>query len=634
MFDSARVMLLQDWECVLDLPRELPVFDAADSDPFDFYDCDLDSDWFDAVDPGNAPGTPPTPDALHASVRAADLTVGTDLASGTDLMSGSDAAADVESAFDSVRVDNHAARLLHTMVPGVAMLELILTLDPEAMSGPAVVDAVAGAQRLGSWMDSIMETLLAAVPVQGEDGWENEDVSVALSVSPGTARVRLGTARMLAGPLALTHAALAAGDLTLTKARLLVTELHAVDDAELCALVQAQVLPLAGEMSYRRLQNAVRRLLLTLAPVDADTRHAVARARREVRYGICPDGMASLSVFGPAEDVAGIWSLIDATAHRTALQLRHQHTTRLAVVDGGTPVEPVLGVDGLALDEDTSMAALRFDALAILAFDRLATDDTLPRSKGRRPGIEVVMSIESVMDDSTAAAYLTGYGWIAQHQGQQIAADRSASFRRLLTDPVSGTLLDYGRTKYRPPVGLAEYVMARDRACIFPNCPTMPIFTDIDHVLPWQELGATRHGNLGCVCRRHHRAKHDHGWALIADPSCPGAFIWTSPSGRVVRRGVQSYLDLAPSAATTMATSGANVERVTRTAGPGPGYRDRPTTDAAAKAARGRPTQAYIEPHELLAPRNQTDGDNAVPTSAINHIAANVNDSYQEPPPF
>jgi hypothetical protein len=358
-------MLLQDWECVLDLPRELPVFDAADSDPFDFYDCDLDSDWFDAVAPGDT-----------APISSAQVP-----ACCSDLVSGTH----VNVRFDSSRADNRNAGLLLSMVPGVAMVELLLTLDPDAMSGPAVVDAVAGAQRLGSWLDSIMETLLAAVPVQGEDGWEHEDVSVALSVSPRTARVRLGTARMLAGPLALTHAALAAGDLTLTKARLLVTELHAVDDAELCALVQAQVLPLAGEMSYRRLQNAVRRLVITLAPVDADTRHQTARARREVRYGVCPDGMASLSVFGPAEDVAGIWSLIDATAHRTALQLRHQRTTRLATEttpaaaangaasDGaGAPRDVMAGVDGLPLDENTSMAALRFDALAMVAFDRLA----------------------------------------------------------------------------------------------------------------------------------------------------------------------------------------------------------------------------------------------------------------------
>jgi hypothetical protein len=168
----------------------------------------------------------------------------------------------------------------------------------------------------------------------------------------------------------------------------------------------------------------------------------------------------------------------------------------------------------------------------------------------------------------------------------------------------------------------------------------MAIFTDIDHVLPWQELGATEHGNLGCVCRRHHRAKHDHGWTLIADPACPGAFIWTSPSGRVVRREVQSYLDFAPTTttaatitATMMATSGANVERVTRTAGPGPGYQDRPTTDNAARAASGRPTQAYIEPHELLAPRNDI-GEDQLPRSAINHIADNTNDAHDEPPPF
>ncbi|OFT37605.1 HNH endonuclease, partial [Actinomyces sp. HMSC08A09] len=42
------------------------------------------------------------------------------------------------------------------------------------------------------------------------------------------------------------------------------------------------------------------------------------------------------------------------------------------------------------------------------------------------------------------------------------------TWRRLVTDPASGVVIDVGRTRYRPPAGLADLVRARDRACVFP----------------------------------------------------------------------------------------------------------------------------------------------------------------------
>jgi hypothetical protein len=51
-----------------------------------------------------------------------------------------------------------------------------------------------------------------------------------------------------------------------------------------------------------------------------------------------------------------------------------------------------------------------------------------------------------------------------------LAADESGTWRRLVTDPVTGQLLDYGQDTYRPPKDLAEFVIARDQTCTFPGC--------------------------------------------------------------------------------------------------------------------------------------------------------------------
>jgi hypothetical protein len=65
-------------------------------------------------------------------------------------------------------------------------------------------------------------------------------------------------------------------------------------------------------------------------------------------------------------------------------------------------------------------------------------------------------------------AHLEGYGPITAEVARRIAAQ--GTWRRLLTDPVSGAVLDVGRTRYLPPPDLADHVIARDQTCRFPTC--------------------------------------------------------------------------------------------------------------------------------------------------------------------
>jgi hypothetical protein len=58
---------------------------------------------------------------------------------------------------------------------------------------------------------------------------------------------------------------------------------------------------------------------------------------------------------------------------------------------------------------------------------------------------------------------LTGHGPIPAEPAREIAAD--AVWKRPLTDPASGGLLDHGRTTHRPPRALADHVRARDLEC-------------------------------------------------------------------------------------------------------------------------------------------------------------------------
>ena len=102
-------------------------------------------------------------------------------------------------------------------------------------------------------------------------------------------------------------------------------------------------------------------------------------------------------------------------------------------------------------------------------------------------------------------------------------------WRRLITDPLSGALLDYGRTTYRPPAALADFVRARDRYCRGPLCRQSAANCDLDHLQPWAEGGQTSEDNLNAFCGREHKLKDAPGWKIDVHPD--GRLTWTTPTG-------------------------------------------------------------------------------------------------------
>ncbi|KYH44225.1 HNH endonuclease signature motif containing protein [Branchiibius sp. NY16-3462-2] len=100
---------------------------------------------------------------------------------------------------------------------------------------------------------------------------------------------------------------------------------------------------------------------------------------------------------------------------------------------------------------------------------------------------------------------------------------------RALTDAATGVVVETGDRSYRPGARLARFVQARDQHCRFPGCTRPAKLSDIDHVIRYPD-GETAAHNLQCLCRHHHRAKHEGGWKVIMSPT--GVCTWTSPTGR------------------------------------------------------------------------------------------------------
>ena len=114
------------------------------------------------------------------------------------------------------------------------------------------------------------------------------------------------------------------------------------------------------------------------------------------------------------------------------------------------------------------MDQLRADALVNGVLNGIAGE--LPTEQGRQPGINVTISLDTLVGATEQPGWLDGYGPISAGYARQLGHDPTGTWRRLVTDPLTGQLLDYGTTRYRPPRQLADHVIERDGECAFPFC--------------------------------------------------------------------------------------------------------------------------------------------------------------------
>jgi hypothetical protein len=143
-----------------------------------------------------------------------------------------------------------------------------------------------------------------------------------------------------------------------------------------------------------------------------------------------------------------------------------------------------------------------------------------------KPLVQVLMPFTTLLGADDQPCELVGHGPITADQAREIATD--AVLRRLVYDPLSGTVLDHGRTTYRPPAGLADFVRSRDVYCRGPICRRRALDGHLDHIQPYPH-GPTNDKNLHGCCGHEHQMKHAPGWAVRALPD--GRIQWITPTG-------------------------------------------------------------------------------------------------------
>ena len=375
----------------------------------------------------------------------------------------------------------------------------LASFDPRQLSDSARIDLLSLLEQQKRWLDSLQQRVLAEIEAAdtSELGLSQEAVSLALRVPVRTAQAKLKNAGLLVRELPATLALLTAGEISARHAEVVCEQAWSLP-AEQVAGFEESAVARAADQTVSQLRQAARRAIARIDPDGAERRHQHALTGRKVGFQPAEDGMVLLPVLLDAPQGQLIFTRLTAAA------------TLLPAAD------------------DRTMDQRRADLLVDAVLSGLP-HDALPELQGRRPSIQIVVSADTLLGLDDEPADLAGYGPITAETARRYAADRSGTWRRLLTDPDTGALLDIGRDSYRPAQRLRDFVLARDGVCCFPTCGQPGYRCEFEHIVAFSDGGRTCRCGGALACRRHNLCKIGTGWQYRRLPD--GSFRWTDDTG-------------------------------------------------------------------------------------------------------
>ncbi|RJQ78033.1 hypothetical protein D5S17_14000 [Pseudonocardiaceae bacterium YIM PH 21723] len=257
-----------------------------------------------------------------------------------------------------------------------------------------------------------------------------------------------------------------------------------------------RVLPRVEQQTLRLLRQSLRRALIAIDPEAAEERHRKRVAKRGVRVIDTGEATAQIRIGGPADTVTRAMTAIDGQARQIKAMP----------------------------DEGRTLPQIRSD----IALDLLCgkgTGSTAPSS------VSVTLPFTMLLGmPSTDAPELADYGPIPPSMALRISED--GIWRRMVTDPLTGLLLDVGREGHPSP-RLTELVKLRDRICRVPGCNRSARRCQVEHVHD-APSASTAECSLCCLCDHHTKLCNTPGWNIRLNRSRDA--VLTTPTGR-------SYVD-------------------------------------------------------------------------------------------
>jgi hypothetical protein len=405
-------------------------------------------------------------------------------------------------------------------IPGAATMARLSEIDPYSLSAVDRINYLTALDRQDGWLYALRQRAIAAVaglqpsegdgPLFGVDETEREDISTALRLAPATAQSRIDIARTLVNNLPNTCSALATGEISSAHATVIARETaiairngapdSVIFDVEQRALSFAE-LHTPGQLAVR-----VRTDIAKSIPEEFEEITSRATSLRRVSCYNEADGMSTVVAILPAADAQMVMNSIEAFILRQEqLQCSDKDSEAIRTID-----------------------QKRADALSTICSNFLSEISETVTPQRRPLTVNVTIDLPTLLGLAENPGQLAGYGPIPAAVARELASD--AKWKRFITEPQTGNLLDFGRESYEPPQHLKDFLIARDRTCRFPGCRRSALLSDLDHAESWESGGSTSSDNIGALCRRHHRLKTHDGWRIqsFSDGSC----TWTSPLGK------------------------------------------------------------------------------------------------------
>jgi hypothetical protein len=442
--------------------------------------------------------------------------------------------------------DGGSARLVAAMSGIEALLDVLADVDPLAVPGPVLHEAVRALEVAERRLCGVRAGLFAAVEAEGLwavggarsfTAWVRQQTQA----SPGRAGAQARTARALRDHLPVTAEALSAGAITAEHADVLAKHTTATPE-RLAALArddigEAYLVERAGELGAADFARVVKHWAVRADPAAADRGWAASMTREELVLSKTLDGyhlQGWLSEASGAALDAALRARIGVPApgdQRTSAQRRAGALNGLVrmVLESGalaphaaTPAQILVHVPHETLTR-LAGAMAPADGPASSLGPGAEGRDVLHRIPGG-PDPQVMLGAEAA---ELADGSPVPHALLARLAcGSQLA--------RVIFGPKS-EILDAGRAKRLFSPGQRRAIIGRDRRCQYPGCDAPPVEGEIHHSLWWYAQHGPTDAERGVLlCWFHH--DHVHANAITIERVAEAQPDTGSAPGRGDRR--------------------------------------------------------------------------------------------------
>ncbi|MEC3978409.1 DUF222 domain-containing protein [Amycolatopsis sp. H20-H5] len=326
------------------------------------------------------------------------------------------------------------------------------------------------------------------------------EVALSLSVTQHHARSLVTVARALIKRLPRTLGLMESGVLDWYRASKVVEATDWLSDVDAGAVDEILVSRLVGK-NATQVRRAACYAAMKTDPSGAERRAERRRTSRRLVLTRQGEGTATLSIDNaPVEKAATAYRRIDRVAR--ALKTR---------------------------DERRTLDQLRAD----VTLDLLLGHRDGGRG-GARPEVFLYMDFNTYLGLNHNPVEMAGHGHLPAGLARYIATGPDTVLRRIITDPLTGQVLELGRTRYRPTASMDEFIRVRDRECRGVGCSRPAQACGIDHgSYPGTDRTNGDPATLGemvCYCGTEHELRDEPGWHRTLSPD--GMLTVTTPTGR------------------------------------------------------------------------------------------------------